>query len=278
MSDRGRRKYAAQLLRQRSTTISDPPTNFTAVYSKTDGELYIKDGSTEYKIPRRDEGSPTIIATKEIDGATNSTDTDVSLYAATNVNIKKAKLYVYNANSSTANVRVAHVDGAAGALSNEDYILYDVAVTQYETVILNIEGIADGHTLVVRSDTTDVNFKLSGTVYVDAVEEQRLGSIDIDGTTNTVDTNKSLHTTSSSTKGIYIVAMNRGASTAEIQIALLDDTTIGNVTDADWVIRQTLTAKQHVVYSLDLDLNASSMIIVRSGTAGVNFLAYGRVL
>jgi len=98
-------------------------------------------------------------------GATVVTaDTDTSLYtvpASTSAVI--GNLHVCNIGSSTRAFRVAVVDGAIGAVSNEDYLYYDVNIAGNTGVAFNIGlTLPTTYSILVRASHAEVVFSAFG--------------------------------------------------------------------------------------------------------------------
>lgn len=96
--------------------------------------------------------------------AISTADTDTSLYtvpSATSAVV--SSILVCNKGTSSATFRVAHVDGAISAVASEDYLYYDVDVPANDTFAATIGiSMAAANSILVRSDSTDVNFILWG--------------------------------------------------------------------------------------------------------------------
>ncbi len=98
-------------------------------------------------------------------GATVVTaDTDTALYtvpASTEVNV--SNIHVCNIGSTSRKFRVAIVDGAIGAVSNEDYLYYDTPIAGNTSVALQIGiTLAATYTILVRADHAEVVFSAFG--------------------------------------------------------------------------------------------------------------------
>lgn len=90
-----------------------------------------------------------------------ASDTDESLFLFTEAST--ADLSVVNRSGDPAAIRVAVVDGAVGDLAPEDYVYFDFEVPANESRPLFVrEAFSAGDRIVVRSDNTDVTFRLSG--------------------------------------------------------------------------------------------------------------------
>lgn len=100
------------------------------------------------------------LGAEEIDGVTNAVATNISLYTvpASTETIVSA-INVCNRSAVTGTIRIAHVDGAIGAVADEDYIIYDETIepSGHLSIQLGI-SMAATHTLLVRSDVVDINF------------------------------------------------------------------------------------------------------------------------
>jgi len=97
---------------------------------------------------------------KRLGATTVTADTDTALYTVpASTSAVVSSLVVCNRGASSATFRVAHVDGAIGVIANEDYIFYDVSIPANDTFVATIGAtMATTQTLLVRSDSADVNF------------------------------------------------------------------------------------------------------------------------
>jgi hypothetical protein len=89
-----------------------------------------------------------------------SADTDTTLYTVPSDKAAAVSIHMCNRNNTAVTIRIAHVDGAGiGSVANADYILYDsiVEANGAETIRTGIT-MAEADTILVRSDTTSVNF------------------------------------------------------------------------------------------------------------------------
>lgn len=98
---------------------------------------------------------------KRLGAITVSANTNTELYetpALTSAIV--STIAVCNRSTSGATFRIAHVDATAvGSVANEDYIYYDVVIPANNTFLCTA-GItmATGHIILVRSNSTSVNF------------------------------------------------------------------------------------------------------------------------
>ena len=98
-------------------------------------------------------------------GATVVTaDTDTRLYTVpASTSVVVGNLHVCNIGSSARTFRVAVVDGAIGAVSNEDYLYYDVEIAANTGVAFNIGlTLPTTYTILVRANHADVVFSAFG--------------------------------------------------------------------------------------------------------------------
>ncbi len=107
---------------------------------------------------------------------------------------------------------------------------------------------------------------------------KRLGAVEIDGSSNAVDTNINLYTVPGSTETIVssINICNRSNNSADdIQIAHVDGA-IGVVADEDWIVFNIdIPAENHENIILGITMEATHSLLVRSGIVDVNFIAWG---
>ena len=101
---------------------------------------------------------------KRLGAETVAADTDKALYTcpASTETIVSA-IVVCNQGASTNAYRIAFVDGAIGSVANSDYIAYDTQIAPNKSEIFNIGAAMEAaDTILVRSDSTDVNFVAFG--------------------------------------------------------------------------------------------------------------------
>jgi len=214
------------------------------------------------------------LAGLNVDGAINLIDTDLSLYTVPAITYTRpASVFICNRNNAVVSVRLAHVDGAIGVVSNEDYIFYDTLFQPYETKIVGIPGMQAADSLLVRSDTTNITFSLNGEEFLsDGLK--RLAAITV-----VADTDTALYSATGNVERITIVACNKDAiNSADIRIGIINGA-IGAWNDDDYILdSEILLEAESKSYSFDIALKNTETIGVRSTDADVNFILYGKVL
>lgn len=215
------------------------------------------------------------LASMDIDGVTNTIDTNKALYTVGEGDyIRSAKLVICNRNGGlTARVRVAHIDGAIGDIAVSDYLLYDDYLLPYEIKIIEIDGLIPTDTLLVRSNVTNVNFILTGEVLATDIEIGRKGVIDIDGSTNTVATDYEVYTATESCKVNILICNRNAGNVVECQLAIIDSADIGDIADEDRLFF-ILDTNQTVFVEGEFNLALDEMVAFRSDTANVNCIVY----
>ncbi|HUV84172.1 MAG TPA: hypothetical protein VMV86_00600, partial [Methanosarcinales archaeon] len=212
------------------------------------------------------------LAAEEIDGAVNTVDTNISLYqVAALSSVLKGFITVTNRNASSVKVRVAHVDGAIGSVALEDYIFYDTVLQPYERKGIDIPGMAASDSILIRSDTVDVNFIFHG--YFTATTEAivRIGAHDI----AVADTDESVAALASNAANLkyYICNRNAGAATT-VRMALIDGA-IGALADEDYnLYEDTITATETKGFDEGEGLLTGGTISFRSSQTGVSIIVY----
>jgi len=217
------------------------------------------------------QGKNTRLGARRIDGVTNVIDTNYTLYTATKF-IKNAVVVVNNINAVGIKVRIAHVNGAIGTVTDKDYIFYDSDIVANGTTTIEIPSLIEGDTVLVRSDTADVNFMATGQTFDFATKEKLLAKLDIDGTTNLVDTDYEVYTATED-KAVNIVVLNRTAGTINYQVAHIDGA-IGDIAAEDYILTEPLEANTAIFVSELISMSAGDTISLKSDTAEVNMLIY----
>ena len=212
----------------------------------------------------------------DVDGAINLINADLSLYTVPALTYTRPAIVdICNRNNAVVIVRVAHVDGAIGAVANEDYIYYDIELQPYETKTLIIPGMNPADSILVRSDTTDVNFLL------DALEFSSVGLTRLAAITVLADTDTALYNATGNVEDIIIIACNKDSvNSANIHIGFLDGA-IGTWSAEDYKYYNELLIQNETRDYGDTDklsLKNGETIGVRSTDADVNFILYGKVV
>ena len=91
-------------------------------------------------------------------------DTDTALYTVpASTEAVVSEITICNIGSSQRTFRLAHVDGAIGAVASEDYKYYDAPLGANASLVLNIGlAMATTETLLVRANHAEVVFSCSG--------------------------------------------------------------------------------------------------------------------
>lgn len=237
------------------------------------------DGTGNFSVPAG--GGSSLVGTYkrlgclDIDGSTNTVDTDYGLYTVpASTYAKNVKVYICNRNGGyTARVRLAHVDGAVGDVAVADYILFDDYLLPYETKIVELDGMVATDTLLVRSSVSLVNFEACGEELTTDVYRKRVGALDIDGATNAINTDKVVYTSDRATKVNCIICNRNSGYVAEVQLAHVNSDDIADIADEDRKFF-TLDVNQSLFLELDLNMATSEIISFRSDTTNVNCLVY----
>lgn len=222
-------------------------------------------------------GTPTRIGAEDIDGTTNAIDTDISLYTVpASTYPAKVKIIAVNRNGLTVptpSTRIAHVDGAIGAVANEDYLWYDVLLQPNESKYIEIDGMEVGDSILVRSDTTDVNFLATALYQTTDGGYKRIAA-----TTVVADTDTSLFQASGSDyEDCSIHICNKDASNAVTYRVALIDGAVGAIAVEDYIIfDELITENEGFTFTESFHLPDGYTVAVRASDADVNFLLYGR--
>lgn len=103
----------------------------------------------------------------EIDGTTNAADTWIVLDTLATGKVCTVVLRAVNRNTTTAKVRVAiEINGSSGTPDDAEHLIYDQEVAASGFFDTYPHQLAAGDSILVRSDTVDVNFRAD--VVVDA--------------------------------------------------------------------------------------------------------------
>jgi len=223
-------------------------------------------------------GDPTRIAAMDIDGAINTIGTNYSLYQVpASTYLCNGTISVTNRNYTVSKIRIAHIPGALGTLSNDDYITYDMNLQPYQTIVYDIPGMVAGDTILVRSDTTNVNFSFTAQTSSDDLKWRRIGSIDIDGTVNAIDTDYAAITTANRYAGVRYYICNRNpAAIASIRTAHIDSNIIGALSAEDYILYgETILEEETRGYNTNTQMDSSQILSFRSNISNVNIIVYG---
>lgn len=88
--------------------------------------------------------------------------TDTSLYSVPGSRKATVNVSICNRNAAIATVRLAHVDGALGALASEDYIEYEAEIAPGGVIERTQIPMTATHSIVGRASTTGVSFQVVG--------------------------------------------------------------------------------------------------------------------
>lgn len=240
------------------------------------GTVYFNIGGSGGGAAGAPTGDPLAIrlAVLDVDGAGGrNIDTDLSLYqVAALSSVLSGSVVVTNRNAVSINVRVAAVDGAIGAVVNADYIFYDTLLLPYETKTIEIPGMSASDSILVRSDTLNVNFQLHGLFTATIENLKRIAAY----ATVAADTNEQVVNLANNTANFKIYCVNRDASNpATIRVALIDGG-LGALASEDYVLyNETLTAGETRAYKFGTGLASGGTIAFRSSTTSTNILVFG---
>lgn len=84
-------------------------------------------------------------------------NTDVTLYQVPAGRKATVTVRFCNRSSTDTTVRLAHIDGAIGALANEDYMIYDAPLPGNGMITDDRITITAGHQLMVRAGSATVS-------------------------------------------------------------------------------------------------------------------------
>lgn len=216
-----------------------------------------------------------LLGAETIDGTTNAIDTNIALYTVpTSSSAIYNNISICNRNNSTVSIRLAHIDGALISIADADYILYDVTFLPNEKKNIYIPGMEADDTILIRSDTTDVTFRITGIERSSASSVKRVAAYDI----SSAETNESAMLTTSKLSNLQYYICNRNASNSvTIRAALIDANTVVSLSDEDYVLyEETLTAGEAKGYDLGEGLLSAHTFMLRSSRTDVNIVIYGR--
>ena len=234
-----------------------------------------------YENPHTPEGGLGVTGTPErqvlnIDGTTNTVDTDYSLYLVpASAYPASIKIAAVNRNSSVIPaIRIAHVDGVIGDVANEDYIWYDVLLQPNEPKFVEIDGMIPADSILVRSDTSDVNF-----IMTSLLQESDTGLQRISATTVVADTDTTLVAPSvNEYENCSVLVCNKDAvNSATYRVALIDGV-LGDLAVEDYfVYDEVITENEGFAFSEIFHIPTGYTLAVRASDADVNFIVYGRL-
>lgn len=201
-------------------------------------------------------------------------DTDTNLYTVGAEYPSEIVIKICNRNNAVVAVRLAHIDGALGAVSLEDYILYDVLLQPYETKFIEVDGAVQNDTFLIRSDTTNVSFMATAKLPLLDANLSRIAA-----TTVVADTDTALLVTAGAEyEDCSIFVCNRdGISSGNIRIALIDGA-IGVISPEDYIVYDdVILPSETKLFQDSLHIPDNSTLMVRSSNANINFVLYGRL-
>ena len=91
-----------------------------------------------------------------------SSATHTLVYTVPSSTLSVVNISVCNRNKASVKVRVSHLNGALGTLSEEDYIEYDTVIQPNSVLERTGVAMAATHTIVAYSDTNKVSVQVHG--------------------------------------------------------------------------------------------------------------------
>jgi hypothetical protein len=225
-----------------------------------------------------DYGTPATIGKEYIDGSTNAIDTNITLVDTTTSHYEEVDISIVNTNNFNCTFTIAHVDGAIGALADDDYLCQNETILANETKPIPLPCLEVGHSLMVRANKTGINFIVKGRTITNP-KVKRIGSVDIDGSTNAVSTNIEVVTSAINYTELSLYVCNRNSTEASLySIYNVDSTDIGDLADEDVVIYEDTLLPNELFYDIDLirDFPTGEMVTFSSDIEDVNIIAYAR--
>lgn len=220
-------------------------------------------------------GTPIRVGAEDIDGAINTIDTDISLYIVpASTYPAKVKIVAVNRNSGVIPaVRIAHVDGAIGAVSDEDYLMYDVLLQPNEPKFLEIDGMTSGDSILVRSNSVGVNFIATALYQSSDTGLKRIAATTVLANTDTV----LFSAAGAEYENCSIMVCNRdSANAATYRIALIDGA-IGALTVEDYIVfDEIILENEGFAFSEIFHIPNGYTIAVRASDSDVNFVLFGQ--
>lgn len=213
------------------------------------------------------------LAAADIDGAINLINTDISLYSTPALSSTlNNSVVITNRNNATVKVRLAHVDGAIGSVVNADYIFYDGLLQPYEVKPVEVPGMAASDSILVRSDTTNVNFKISGFETPTLENLKRVAAYNI----AVADTNEQVVSLGANTANLKFFICNKNASNpATIRLALIDGA-LGALANEDYSLyEEVITAGETRGFELEEGLSLGGTVMLRASLTDINIVLYG---
>lgn len=102
------------------------------------------------------------MATGRLGAADLSATTNTAVYTVPARTVAKVNVSVVNRNASAIAIRLAHIDGAIGAIANEDYFEYDVSIAANGVLERTDIYMQPGATIGAYSDTANVSVVVWG--------------------------------------------------------------------------------------------------------------------
>jgi hypothetical protein len=215
-----------------------------------------------------------------VDDSTYLAGTDYTVYTApTGYSTLVTKIIVQNSASVDTWVTMYHRSGTED--DNEDSVLknYYIPVGGVVEDRVMLTMAAADYIEVNASDGDDIRFKLWGEEYY-GTRWKRLGVLDIDGSTNPVDTDTLLYTVPVTTETLIstIRAVSR-VSTAAVTVVLYhvpSGQSVGAIYGMEFELPGVGGSGEASMVDLTgIPATAGDKIYVRSDTANVNFVVYG---
>lgn len=215
-------------------------------------------------------GTPEQLNSLNIDGAINAIDTDIELYHDGTINYaENIIITIKNDNVSGALINISCHNGT---INNDDYILYNTIIGSNEVIDLMLPVLTSSDYISIKSNQTDVKFKISGSL-VGNSKWERVGSIDIDGTTNTIDTDILVATAATDYLINYIIC-NKTSENVLTNVGIISS---GGTIANNYITNDTLTANETIFDDTMRGFGStnSDELYFKSDTTDVNIILYG---
>lgn len=102
------------------------------------------------------------MASGRLGAASLAADTDTGVYTVPAAVVMTVNVLFCNRGADAATVRLALVDGAVGALADEDYIEHGTVIPAGGVLERSGLALSAGETVVVRSDKATVSVRVHG--------------------------------------------------------------------------------------------------------------------
>lgn len=195
------------------------------------------------------------------------------LHVAPAGKLVEGKIAVTHRNPYPVKIRIGVSTGSLTSFTPESYILYDHIVGEGESYESDFIYYANNQSLVVWTDTENVNFIIHGQINVDPTPSGFVAS------TKILQANKKqiLYTVPGQEEALVsIFAANQGASQARFRVSISSAGSGLNTTQAEYLEYNTDLSPRSSYQRTNIKVSGGQSVVISSDNTDVSFSAYAK--